>query len=104
MGPLQDNQILVSRKKHPRIYLERVHKVFFSLNQESCYLQAVGASVQMAVDLALQVQQKYAGISMEVDTFTMPIVDEIVEGSSAHQVVVRTEERFNSGILIKLLR
>ena len=40
---------------------------------------------------------------MEVDTFTMPIVDEIVEGDSA-QVVVRTEERFNSGILIKLLR
>ena len=44
-GPLQDNQVLISRKKHPRIYLERIHKVFFTLNQDSCFLQAVGASV-----------------------------------------------------------
>ena len=42
---------------------------------------------------------------MEVDTFTMPIVDEIVDASSAasHEVV-RTEERLNSGILVKLIR
>ena len=38
---------------------------------------------------------------MEVDTFTMPIVDEIVGDRNE---VVRTQERFNSGILIKLVK
>ena len=46
----------------------------------------------------------------EVDTFTMPIVDEIVEGGDAgeaagtHQTVLREAERMNSGILIKLIK
>ena len=43
---------------------------------------------------------------MEVDTFTMPMTDEIVEkGLDATQdVVIRAEDRLNSGILIKLIR
>ena len=38
LGPLADNQVLVSRKKHPRIYLERIHKVFFTLEFEEVFL------------------------------------------------------------------
>lgn len=39
-------------------------------------------------------------MTLETDTFTMPIVDEIVEAGA----VVRQEERMNSGILIKIMK
>ena len=39
---------------------------------------------------------------METDTFTMPIVDEIVDSGTGE--VVREEMRMNSGILIKITK
>jgi hypothetical protein len=29
--PLKQNEILVTRKKHPAIYLKRIHKLFFDM-------------------------------------------------------------------------
>ena len=79
MTPLKPNQVLVSRKKHPRIYHERIHKLFFTLNHDVVYVQAVGASVEYAVNLALDVEAKYSDIKTEVETFTMPITDDLVD-------------------------
>lgn len=45
-------------------------------------------------------ETKYSGVTIEVDTFTMPITDELTENG----VVVSEEQRFNSGIVIKLTK
>lgn len=83
-NPLPRNMILVSRKKHPKIYHERIHKLFFNAQTEEptkqVYIQGVGAALETAVNLALDAQAKYAGVSVEVETFTMPVTDEIVIG------------------------
>jgi hypothetical protein len=43
----------------------------------------MGAAVQQAVDLALTVQETYAGITFEtINTFTMPLRDLIIEDTS----------------------
>jgi len=95
--PLKMNEILVSRKKPRVVYLKRVHELFFGLGQKEVILQGIGAAVQMTVDLALSVQESYAGITFEtVNTFTMPLRDIKEDGSD--------QVRFNSGICIKLLK
>ena len=76
--------------------------MFSDTPQSEVFLQAVGASVQHAVDIALMIEEKYAQITFEIDTFTMPIVDEIVEKGTGE--VVREEMRLNSGILIKVIK
>ena len=53
-------------------------------------------------DLFCYREAKYSGIQMEIDTFTMPIVDEIVTGDDG--TVIREEQRMNSGILIKIIK
>jgi DNA-binding protein len=35
--------------------MKRVHELFFEKSQKEVYIQAIGAAVQQAVDLALQV-------------------------------------------------
>lgn len=82
INPLKQNQVLVSRKKHPRIYHERIHKLFFTMNHCEVYIQAVGASIEYAVNLALDVQSKYSDIELEVETFTMPITDNLIDTES----------------------
>lgn len=61
-GKLAPNHILISRKKPLKVYQERVHFVFFNMDEESVYLQATGAAVPQAIELALQTQEKYANI------------------------------------------
>jgi hypothetical protein len=52
---LKTNEILISRKKPQLVYMKRVHELFFEKGQSEVYIQAIGAAVQQAVDLALQV-------------------------------------------------
>ena len=52
---LKSNEILISRKKPQLVYMKRVHELFFEKSQSEVYIQAIGAAVQQAVDLALQV-------------------------------------------------
>lgn len=89
--PLPDELILVSKKKHPRVYLERAHKLLMS-EQQMVYLQATGAAVERAVDLALEIESKYAGVLLQTETFTMPATDEVVGGEF--------ETRLVNGIII----
>jgi hypothetical protein len=42
--PLPNEVILVSKKKHPRVYLERAHKLLMA-EQQMVYLQATGTAV-----------------------------------------------------------
>ena len=42
-------------------------------------MQGIGAAVEKAVNICLEAQSKYAGISLEVHTFTMPLVDDLME-------------------------
>ena len=77
-------------------------------------MQAIGAAVSQAVDLALSVQETYANVTFEtVDTFTMPLRDlivdpdqmrhsECIESTSAE--IVGEKLRFNSGICIKIIK
>ena len=82
-NPLPKNMILVSRKKHPKIYHERIHKLFFNTQTEESskivYVQGVGAALETAINLALDAQSKYS-LEVEVETFTMPVTDEVVVG------------------------
>jgi hypothetical protein len=55
----------------------------------------VGAAVQVAVELALQITEKYCSISMECHTFTMP-----VEDMDENTNEIKT--RLNSGIVIQI--
>ena len=100
--PLKPNQVLVSRKKHPRIYHERIHKLFFSMGHDEVYVQAVGASIEYAVNLALDVEAKYSEVELDVDTFTMPITDELLDSESGESV--KEQHRLNSGVLIKITK
>ena len=52
---LKPNEILISRKKPQVIYLKRIHELFFEQDQSDIFIQGIGAAVQPAVDLALQV-------------------------------------------------
>ena len=46
--PLPDDTLLISRKKHPRIYHERINKLLNS-KEPRAVLQATGASIEKAV-------------------------------------------------------
>lgn len=81
MVPLPQDLILISRKKHPRVYYERIHKLLTGSDQK-VVIQATGACVERAVDIALQVELKYTGITLETDTFTMPCTDQITDRAS----------------------
>ena len=73
---------MVTRKKPKVVYLKRVHELLFDLNQTEIFLQGIGAAVEQTVDLALTVQETYAGITFEtVNTFTMPLRDVKEDGS-----------------------
>jgi len=50
--PLPKDLILVSRKKHPAVYYERIHKLLMTGDQKAV-LQATGACIERAVDIAL---------------------------------------------------
>jgi DNA-binding protein len=93
--PLPNEMILVSKKKHPRVYLERAHKLLMA-EQQMVYLQATGAAVERAVDLALEIESKYAGVVMTTETFTMPATDEVVNDDGERS----TEGRLINGIII----
>ena len=57
------------------VYYNHIHTLLMSATQ-ACTLQATGASIQKAVEIALTCECKYAGLQLEVDTFTMPCTDE----------------------------
>ncbi|TNV72509.1 hypothetical protein FGO68_gene10505 [Halteria grandinella] len=73
----------------------------------------------MAVDLALTVQETYAGVEFEtVNTFTMPLKDLIIKSEEEQSIanieagiivdklqeIAGEQYRFNSGICIKLTK
>ena len=71
--------------------------------------------MQQAVDLALQVQETYAGIKFEtIDTFTMPLRDLLISEDKVFHAsplmqevepeILGDQMRFNSGICIKLTK
>ena len=112
---LKTNEILISRKKPQLVYMKRVHELFFEKGQSEVYIQAIGAAVQQAVDLALQVQETYAGVKFEsIDTFTMPLRDLLIAEDKESQAspliqeagpeILGDQMRFNSGICIKLTK
>ena len=68
--------------------MKRIHTLLFNVDKkdktllntfDEVYLQGMGACVQKTIDLALQFQESYAGISIECETFTVPIKDSIVK-------------------------
>lgn len=67
--------------------------------EQKAVLQATGACVERAVDIALQVEQKYTNLTLQVDTFTMPCTDIITDpalGESEEKV------RLINGIVITI--
>ena len=92
---MPNEMILVSKKKHPRVYLERAHKLLMA-EQQMVYLQATGAAVERAVDLALEIESKYAGVLITTETFTMPATDEVVNDDEERS----SEDRLINGIII----
>ena len=56
------------------------------MDQSEVLVQAVGASVEYAINLALDVQEKYSNISTEVETFSMPVTDDLVDAKTGEQV------------------
>lgn len=53
--PLPKDLVLISRKKHPSIYFERIHKLLMSGDQKAV-IQATGACIERAVDICLQIE------------------------------------------------
>ena len=53
--PLKKNEILVTRKKPDVVYLKRIHELFFDLNQKEIIVQGIGAAVEKAVNICLEV-------------------------------------------------
>ena len=98
--PLPKDLILVSRKHHPRVYYERIHKLLMG-NEKSVVLQATGACIERAVDIALEVESKYSGISLETETFTMPCTDQVQRSTSDF---CEERERLINGIVITITK
>ena len=65
------------------------------------YIQGVGAALETAVNIALDVQAKYIGVSLETETFTQPVQDEVVNGDG---VVTEVKQRLLSGVCIKITK
>ena len=94
----------MTRKNPLIVYLKRVDELFFKKNHNEIIIQGIGAVVQNVVDLCLMIQEKYAGITLDVNTFTMPLKDVIIENDGVEDIKVGENIRFNSGICVKITK
>ncbi|CAG2058974.1 unnamed protein product [Timema podura] len=100
--PRRINDIYVTNKTNHQSQVSRCEKLLDS-GESELVIHGLGAAVAKAVNLALQLQDKYQGIvGLSVNTSTVDIVDDLEP--TTDQADYDTQTRHNSSVHIRLYR
>ncbi|KJE91975.1 hypothetical protein CAOG_03018 [Capsaspora owczarzaki ATCC 30864] len=98
--PTRPNDIYVTRSTHFDAQFARAQKLLDSGYSEIC-LHGLGASINRAINLALQLQQQYmAPLVLSTTTSTVELTDDLQP--KAKNVASKSQTRSNSAVHIKV--
>ncbi|XP_062601365.1 ribonuclease P protein subunit p20-like [Saccostrea cucullata] len=99
--PKRKTDVYVTRKTNFNCQLERSQKILDSENE--VYVHGLGAAINRAINLALQLQSKGQGsVEMSAHTSTVELVDDLEPQTD--DLEAETQSRNNSAIHIKLFK
>ncbi|XP_061172643.1 ribonuclease P protein subunit p20-like [Saccostrea echinata] len=99
--PKRKTDVYVTRKTNFNCQLERSQKILDSENE--VYIHGLGAAINRAINLALQLQSKGQGsVEMSAHTSTLELVDDLEPQTD--DLEPETQSRNNSAIHIKMYK
>jgi len=99
--PAKSNEIYMTREKRFSIYLKRAVKLFNG-GERKLFIYGMGASIEKAVKLALKLQQLFCGITFDIKTSTVKLIDDIIQEDEIEGTSESTNVRTNSSISIQV--